>query len=71
MLCLRMPYLVGMMALATSQSRGSTTKDPLIVPVVMLGKVFAIGFGWELLLFSVLALATKAASSAGLIPASN
>ena len=39
--------------------------------MVALGKVRAIGFGWELFVVSVPALARKAAKSAGLIPASS
>ena len=42
-----------------------------MVPVVMFGNVFAMGFGWELFVVEVLALARKAASSAGVRPASN
>ena len=71
MLSLKIPYLLGTMTLATLSSRGRTTKEPLIVPVVIFGNVFASGFGWDLLVVSVLTLAKIAASSAGLNPASS
>lgn len=59
-------YLLGMIDRASEYSIGKTASVPLIVPVVAFGKVSAIGFGCEFLVFGL--LVAKALIDSGSMP---